>query len=218
LESAGALLLAAGLEDNDTITKINLGGNYIGPAAVRKLEECMSPMYRPCDEELGLSTWDTRSHITPFLLNRKARLAPPRPKSASAVMSRAPPKKRDTTINVNSRKSVVITKSNFIRPSTARKPRINIKELFSISTPKPRNENNSATLPAIQKSLKAIDDLLARGKHNKVAPRDVIRQLKDNWVHDTYTAHSNGKRSGGVRTTDENQRDSKINSLFQVKE
>ena len=184
LESAGAFLLASALDDNKTIQKINLGGNFIGPSAVRRLEECMSPMYLPMEEEVGLSAWDSQVNCTPLFLNRKTRIASRRPHSAAPVMSRlgAPPptlpkKKRDTAINVNSRKSVVMSRSNFVRPTTAKPAKLNIKELFAINPPSKPMKENRAILPAIQNSLDTIDIVLATGKH-KVSPAKIFRQLQ----------------------------------------
>mmetsp|Transcript_9413 Transcript_9413/g.17612 ORF Transcript_9413/g.17612 Transcript_9413/m.17612 type:complete len:535 (+) Transcript_9413:163-1767(+) len=208
IESAGALLLASALEDNKTIVHLNLGGNYIGPAAVRRLEECMSPMYQPKYEEDGLSAWDSRANCTPLLLNRKTRIASRRPQSAAAVLSRLGPpvtsknKKRETAINVNSRKSVLLSKPIIARPQSGKTSKLNIKELFAITVPTNSTKENRATLPHIKRSLSAIDSILVKGKHG-VKPDKVFRQLKDNWV-------------GAELTTSSPKRATRVDKLFHV--
>ena len=171
VRSEGAMLLASALEDNKTITKINLGGNYIGPEAVRRLETCMSPMYQPNTDGLTMSAWDSKVPSTPFLLNRRAQLAARRPQSAAPALpsqtrhtmvptptvlgSVGKPKNRETAININSRKSVLI-KSNFIvRKPQPKREKPTGDKLFAVSLPPPRESR--AILPEIRNTLMSID-------------------------------------------------------------
>jgi Ran GTPase-activating protein (RanGAP) involved in mRNA processing and transport len=189
LQCAGGLLIASALEDNKTITKINLGGNYIGPAAILRLLECMSPMYRLGDEHLRMSAWDSNVPSTPFLLNRKTRLAARRPQSASATSRRptmtpsptiATRKAIRGTVNVNSRKSVLIKKPPselFVRPASATTPKATIKDLFAV-TPKTTRSYN-AMLPEIRDSLLAMDSIVAKENAlEKASPTRLLQHIK----------------------------------------
>ena len=184
IESAGAEFIASALGKNKVIEKINLGGNFIGPEGIRKLEEYMSPVYSPSDDSFNMSSWNNNSPCTPLLLNRRSGVTAKRPKSAAAKLSRmnTPATKRDT-INVKSRMSVLLSGPVKLRPqSCGPRSKFSATKLFAI-TPAVTRESN-ALLPEIRQSLNLVDAVVGKDRAiAKASPRRLLENNSNNWVN-----------------------------------